>query len=63
MCPVVFVQCHTDLPQIVLALGPPRGLASRLRGWQDQRNKNANDRDDGQQLNERDCIAQRRTNT
>jgi hypothetical protein len=60
---VVLVQCHADLPQMVLALGSSRRFARRLHCRQKQCNQNPDDRDHDEQLDERDCIAQRRTNT
>jgi hypothetical protein len=48
------MQRQTDLPQIVLALHPPRRLARRLNGWKQESNKNAKNRHDDQQFNDRE---------
>ena len=43
---VVVVKRQADLFQVIAALRAPRGFTRRLRGWQQQRDKHANDGDD-----------------
>ena len=54
---VIGVQRHADLPQIVLALRPPRRFARRLHGRQQHRHQHADDRDDDQQFDEREAAS------
>ena len=52
---VVVVKRKTVLFQIVLALSAARGFSGLLDGWQQQRDENRDDRNDHQQLNEREA--------
>ena len=47
-------QREADLLQVVLALGPGGGLADLLHGGQQQADQDGDDRDDHQQLDERE---------
>ena len=51
---VVAVQGQADLLQVVDALGPPRRLACGLDGGQEQGDQDADDRDDHQELDQRE---------
>jgi hypothetical protein len=51
---VVAVQCDAHLVQIVLALHPPRRLASRLNGRQKKGYKDSGDGDDHQRFSQRE---------
>jgi hypothetical protein len=50
---VVIVHGQSKLLEIVAALHTTGGFACRLYGWEQQSNKNANDRNYDQQFNER----------
>ena len=52
---VVAVQGDADLLQVVDARDPPRGLAGGLDGRQEQRDQHRDDRDDHQQLDQREA--------
>ena len=56
---VVALHGEAQLLQVVGTLHPPRGFPRRLHRRQEQRNQDADDRDDGQQLHE----SKRRTNS
>jgi hypothetical protein len=45
---------QANLPQVVLARGAASRFAGGLHGWQEERDKDANNRDDDEQLNERE---------
>ena len=49
---VIIVKRYSDLFEIVLAPAPPGRLACGLYGRQQERDKNADDRDNDQQLDE-----------
>ena len=51
---VVVVQRQADLLQVVDALGAAGGLAGRLHGGQQQADQDPDDRDDHQQLDQRE---------
>src|SRR3954451_20598227 len=51
---LVVVDGEPDLLQVVHALRPPRRLASRLHGGEEQRDQAADDREDYKQLDERE---------
>jgi hypothetical protein len=51
---VIIVPGERDLLQIVAALGSPCRLACRLHGWQQERNQDCDNRDDGQKLDQRE---------
>jgi hypothetical protein len=52
---VVVVEGEADLLQVVDAPGPPRRLARRLDGGQQQGDQDGDDRDDHQQLDQREA--------
>jgi len=51
---MVVVLCEGDLFHVVPALGPACCLARRLYGWKQQGNQDANDRNDHEQLDQRE---------
>ncbi len=51
---MVVVQRKADLLEIVLARQPPRRLAGRLHGRQEERHEDADDEDHHEKLNERE---------
>jgi hypothetical protein len=53
---VVTQQCQRNLLEIVLAFYSPRRLARGLNRWQQQRDEDPDDRDDDQQLDERESF-------
>ncbi len=53
---VVVMKSQTNLLEIVFALRPASGLASLLNCWQQQGNQNCDDRNDDQQLNQREPL-------
>ena len=56
---VVVVDRQAELLQVVDALGPPGGLAGRLDGGQQQGDQDGDDRDDHQQLDQRERATRR----
>ena len=56
---VIVVQGHAELPGVAEALGPPRSLPGGLDRRQQQRNQDADDRDDHQQFDERKPLSRR----
>jgi hypothetical protein len=54
---VIAVQRDADLPEIVRALHTPRRLPRRLHGGQQEPDQDADDRDDNEQLNQREPAA------
>ncbi len=50
--PLIIVNGDADLFEIVVALSPPRGFASRLNSGEQQRNQHRDDRDDDQQFDQ-----------
>ena len=51
---MIVVQRQPKLLEIIAALGPPRGFASRLHRWQQQCDQDRDDRNDDQQFDERE---------
>ena len=49
---LVVLERHADLDEVVEALRPPRGLAGRLHGREQQRDQHGDDRDHDQQLDQ-----------
>ena len=54
VCVEVIVQRETDLFEVIFALGSPSGLTGLLHGRQQQGHQDGDDRDDDQQLDERE---------
>ena len=54
MSPLIVMQSQSDLFQVVLALSSSSRLARLLNGWQQQRNKNCDDRNDDEEFDQRE---------
>jgi hypothetical protein len=54
------VKGDPDLLQVVGALDSPRRLACRLHGGEEQRDEHADDRDNDQELNQREAASTNR---
>jgi hypothetical protein len=54
---VKIVYRNSKLPHVVRTRRPPRGFAGGLDGWQQERDKHADDSDDHEQFNQREPSA------
>jgi hypothetical protein len=51
---VVVIQRQAKLLQVVATLSAPRGFSCHLNRWQQERDQDRNDRNDDEQLNQRE---------